>query len=90
MSRDRVNVTAPFRGVVARDGGSTRGARNTLTARYHASYSLHLLSGAKDYINSGLASDHRNEVGPATGKRAAPDLEALAERCYTGRLDGSS
>jgi hypothetical protein len=51
---------------------------------------LRLLSGAKDYVDSGLAGDLRNKIGPATGKRAAPDLEALAERCYTGRLDGSS
>lgn len=50
---------------------------------------MRLLSGAKDYIDSGLTGDLRNKVGPTTGKWVAPDLDALAERCYAGRLDVS-
>jgi hypothetical protein len=52
--------------------------------------SFGLFLGAKDYIDSGLAGDLCDEIGPATGKRAAPDLDALAERCHAGKPDGSS
>jgi len=37
---------------------------------------------------AGWTGDFRNEVGPAMEKWAAPDLEALADRCHTGKLGG--
>src|SRR5579864_3352135 len=51
--------------------------------------SLRLCKGTEDYIDSGLAGDLRNKVGPATGKRATPDLDSLSERRYALRPDGS-
>ncbi|MGF6780153.1 hypothetical protein P3T21_005382 [Paraburkholderia sp. GAS334] len=51
--------------------------------------SLRLCEGTEDYIDSGLAGDLRNKVGPATGKLATPDLDSLTERRYALRPDGS-
>jgi hypothetical protein len=45
-----------------------------------------LFAGTENHIDCGLASDLRNEVSPALGKRAAADLDTLAMRGYwTGR-----
>jgi hypothetical protein len=46
--------------------GNTRGACKVLTARYHAPGVCVYSAGPKDYIDSGLAGDFRNKVGPAT------------------------
>ena len=46
---------------------------------------IRLRVGTKDYINIGVAGDFRNDVSPLAGKRAAPDLDTFAERCYARR-----
>jgi len=49
---------------------------------------IRLRVGTKEYVNSGVVGNFRNEVSPSAGKRAAPDLDAFAERCYAGPPDG--
>ena len=44
---------------------AARAACNARVTRYDASRSALLLSGPEDYIDSGLAGDLRNKVGPA-------------------------
>ena len=78
-----------FEAFLVHHEGSARAACNTLVTRYDASRRSCLLSGPEDYIDSGLTGDLRNKVGPATGKRATPEFDTLAECCHTGRLDGS-
>jgi len=41
----------------------------------------------EDYVDSCLAGDLRNKVGPAAGKRATADFDSLDKRCHTRSLD---
>ncbi|CAN0619005.1 protein of unknown function [Burkholderia multivorans] len=50
---------------------------------------LHLVSRAKNHIDSGPAGDLRDKIRPTTRKRAASHLDALAQRCDARRLDRS-